>query len=238
MKKKMMIFLCLAVMAGSIAACGSETGNRSDKEKPGTEVSRGETDNSEKEAENSSAKVTPPEGLGMPFTDNDYGFKMYVTGFQQAAKHGAAYLERDLWASELIYITKYAGDVGDEGQKERIDMSQYEDSTDIFDLLIDNIHYDIYDGYNKEVVNYEVDILETKEINGYEMTKFEGKLYTVTDRGKNWEYEAAYPIVAYGIKADTVPILVCCIDQTKDSSRHEYWVDKIDDIVSTFREGE
>lgn len=237
MKKKMMIFLCLAVMAGSIAACGSETGNRSDKEKPGTEVSRGETDNSEKEAENSSAKITPPEGLGMPFTDYDYGFKMYVTGFAKDAGYGAAYYEIDRYDTELIYITKYSGEV-DEEQKERIDMSQYEDSTDIFDLLIDNIYYDYYKSYPTEIVNYEVDIIETKEINGYEMTKFEGKLDTVSYPGKKWEYKKTYPIVAYGIKANTVPILVCCIDQTEDSSRHEYWVDKIDDIVSTFREEE
>lgn len=177
----------------------------------------------------------------MPFTDYDYGFKMYVTGFHRDAGYGDAYLERDTWASELIYITKYAGDVGDEGQKERIDMSQYKDSTDIFDLLIGNIYDDIWDYYDIEIVNYEVDILETKEIHGYEMTKFEGKLDTLRDRGTNWESKKTYPIVAYGIKANTVPILVCCIDQTdqiNDSSRHEYWVDKIDDIVSTFREGE
>lgn len=47
MKKKMMIFLCLAVMTGSIAACGNEAVNGSDKEKPGTEESRGDIDNRE-----------------------------------------------------------------------------------------------------------------------------------------------------------------------------------------------
>lgn len=238
--KKMIIFLCVAVMTGSMAACGGQTGNTSDKEKQGTENVMLESDNSEKEEENSNSEIKHPEGIDRLFTDKDYGFEMYVAGVPRAAGYGAAYLELNSWDSELIYITKYAGDVGDEEQKERIDMSQYEDSTDIFDLLIDNLNYDFYDWIPMEIVNYEADIIETKEINGYEMTKFEGKLDTVSDPGKEWEVQYTYPIVAYGIKGDKVPILVCCIDQTlyQEDSNHEYWVEKIDDIVSTFQETE
>ncbi len=137
--------------------------------------------------------------------------------------------------SEVIYVTQYSGEVGDEEQLERIDMSQYNDSTNIFELLIGNIDHELYGGMGESLVDYSVEIIDTKETNGVEMTKFEGEIKTYY---KYTQKEYIYPVVAYGIKSNKTPILVCCIDRTKDSSRHEYWVEKIDDVVSTFKDGE
>lgn len=237
MKKKMMIFLCLAVMAGSIAACGGrEDSTTQNKEQKEENKETGEEKNAESE-------LDIPEGLNYLYIDPDFGYSMYIQE-DYKSQIGWGYVAyvgdgSDTIYASGIYITKYAGDVGDDEQKEIIDMNKYTDSTDIFELLLPNLKIEYLQleiGY--ELEDYSVDIVETKVIAGVEMTKFEGKLDVVADPGKEWERRHTYPIVAYGIKTKKTPVLVCFVDRSKDSIYHEYWVDKIDDVVSTFREGE
>lgn len=237
MKKKIILFLCMAVMTAGIAACGRREDNT--MQNKGQEEEYKET--SEEKHDESKADI--PEGLNYLYTDPDFGYSMYIQqDYSEQLGWGYVAYTGDgsdkIYASS-IYITEYAGDVGDDEQKEIIDMSKYNDSSDIFELLLPNLKIEYLKfaiGY--ELENYSVDTGETKEIAGVEMTKFEGKLDVVADPGEEWERKHTYPIVAYGIKTKKTPVLICCVDRSKDSSRHEYWVDKIDDIVSTFKDGE
>lgn len=149
----------------------------------------------------------------------------------------AAYDESssNIFYSEITYVTQYSGEVGDEEQKERIDMTKYNTSSDIFDLLIGNIDTELFSGYSYSLKDYSVEAIETKEINGVEMTKFEGSITVYNDL---LEMDYTYPVVAYGIKASETPVLICCIDRTKEQNRHAYYVDKIDEIAATFRDAE
>lgn len=174
-----------------------------------------------------------PEGLDKLYKDIDFGFELYITGHDDSPVVGNGLFYEEPHAScEMIAITKYAGDVGDHEQKERIDMSRYKDSTDIFDLLIANISEEYFYG-GLDV--YDMPAIETKVINGYEMTKFEG---TVTFYADGYEGGEVCPAVAYGIKAKSTPVLVCCVDRSDNKDRHAYWVNKIDDVVSTFKEND
>lgn len=196
--------------------------------KPETEES------TEKERETSeNPDSTIPEGLDKLYKDIDFGFELYITGHDDSPVVGnGLFYEEPHSSCEMIAITKYAGDVGDDEQKERIDMSQYEDSTDIFDLLIANISEEYFYG-GLDV--YDMPAIETKVINGYEMTKFEGTVTFYADEEQDgWVFQA----VAYGIKAKSTPVLVCCVDCSEAKDRHAYWVNKIDDVVSTFKEND
>ena len=150
------------------------------------------------------------------------------------ASYEAVNGELDPIYCEAIYITQYSGEVGDDVQKDLIDMTQYTDSTDIFDVLIKNIDHEFFGATVWSLVEYSVEVVETKEVNGLEMTKFEG---TITADHRYEDDNRTFPVVAYGIKAKDTPVLVMCIDKTKDQSRHEIWVDKIDILVDTFRDG-
>lgn len=175
-----------------------------------------------------------PEGLDKLYKDIDFGFELYITGHDDSpvVGNGLFYEVPHNSCSEMIAITKYAGDVGDDEQKKRIDMSRYKDSTDIFDLLIANISEEYFYG-GLDV--YDMPAIETKVINGYEMTKFEGTVTFYADEEQDGE---VCPAVAYGIKAKSTPVLVCCVDCSDNKDRHAYWVNKIDDVVSTFKEND
>lgn len=266
MKKKIMIFLCLAVMAGSIAACAERETASDGKEQIGQ--------SSEGTAEEEADEY--PKDRFHEYIDPDYGFKVYLplrwdrdhyswkTGNKEPYSPHAAFWSTEygnkLKETYYLMITKYSGDVGDEEQKERIDMSQYKDSKDILDLLIGNFasekcyYEEEIDESKKDycrIVDYDVEILETKEINGCEATKFEGTL--------TYEYKFSYSedldtyticYVAYGIKTKQTPVLLllthylsldylaedqveAVIEAYKAGQR-----DYLDEIVASFREGE
>lgn len=149
--------------------------------------------------------------------------------------------------NEVLYITQYSGDVGDERQKDRVDMSQYTSSTDILDLLIKNMNIELFcfadvpssGGFS--LVDYSYDTLETSYINGVEMTKFEGEICVLFKGMESIgveDREYPYPFVAYGIKSSKTPILVLAYDTTPGSVMHEEWKSKIDDVVATFEDCE
>ncbi len=205
---KFLMGLCTALSEGLQKACESNENN-----------------------ENKVRKI--PEGLDKLYKDIDFGFELYITGHDDSKVVGnGLFYEEPHAECEMIAITKYAGDVGDAEQKARIDMSRYKDSTDIFDLLIANISEEYFYG---GLDAWDMPVIETKMINGYEMTKFEG---TVTFDADDDEYRKVYQAVAYGIKAKSTPVLVCCVDQSENKDRHAYWVNKIDDVVSTFKEND
>ena len=245
MKKKVIVLLSAIMLIGNLCACGdsapaSESGNATVAETGDNEGSK--DDENKEESQSSKAEEKGyPEGLAHVYKEDCFGYSINLpsdyneTSGYGYVSHEAYNGELSLTRSEAVYITQYSGEVGDEEQLERIDMSQYEDSTDIFDLLIGNIDDELFSSSYYSLVNTNVEIVETKEINGVEMTKFEG---TLTAYHEYVQQECTYPIVAYGIKSSKTPILVSCIDRTEDSSRHEIWVDKIDDVVSTFKDGE
>lgn len=261
MKKKLVVLLC-NIMVLAMVGCGSEgvegsagaTGvtdslvqeNVGDGE---NSVSKEENQDNDRETDTSenltSEAEEVPEGLSFYYEEDVFGYSVYLpNAYNQTEGYGyASYVpkinyegETDISDCERIYITQYSGDVGDDRQKERIDMTQYEDSTDIFDLLISNIEIELWAGLGYLLEDYSVEILETKEINGIEMTKFQGVLNVGYDLSPDWKW--TWNITAWGIKAEGTPVLICAIDQTEEQSEHEYWAEKIDEIAATFRNAE
>ncbi len=244
MKCKLAILLSGLMLIGNLCACGESASvgeSNSDTDVKQTVENEKDADLEKDTKSEEVSELNYPEDLAYRYTENRFGYSInLLNDYNTEEGYGFASYEAvdgklDRPRSEVIYITQYSGEVGDEEQLERIDMSQYEDSTDIFDLLIGNIDHELYAASGYSLVGSDVSIVETKDVNGIEMTKFEG---TITAYQKDVQQEFSFPIVAYGIKSSKTPILVSCIDRTKDSSRHEYWVDKIDDVVSTFKDGE
>ncbi len=244
MKYKLAILLSGLLLIGNLCACGESTSvgeNDSEKSVSQTVENEKKEDFEEEKKSDESSELSYPEDLAYRYTENRFGYSInLLNDYNTEAGYGYTSYEAidgklNRVTSEVIYITQYSGEVGDEEQLERIDMSKYEDSTDIFDLLIWNIDHELYAGMGENLVDYSVETVETKEINGVEMTKFEGEIKTYY---VDMDQEYTYPIVAYGIKSSKTPILVSCIDRTEDFSRHEIWVDKIDAVVSTFQDAE
>ncbi len=244
MKCKLAILLSGLMLIGNLCACGESTsvdGSNSETSVKQTVENEKKEESEEEKKFDESSELSYPEDLAYRYTENRFGYSINLLN-DYNTEEGYGYVSYEAVdgklnkvTSEVIYITQYSGEVGDEEQLERIDMSKYGDSTDIFDLLIWNIDHELYAGTAENLVDYSVETVETKEINGVEMTKFEGEIKTYY---KYTDEEIIYPIVAYGIKSSKTPILVSCIDRTEDFSRHEIWVDKIDDVVSTFKDGE
>ncbi len=239
MKYKLGILLSGLLLIGNLCACGesaSVDGSNSETSVKQTVENEKKEESEEEKKFDESSDLSYPEDLAYLYTEDCFGYSIRLLPYYNIAMgYGYVSYEGEMNCSEVIYVTQYSGEVGNEEQLERIDMSKYGDSTDIFDLLIWNIDHELYAGMGENLIDYTVEIVETKEINGVEMTKFEGEIKTYF---KYTDEELTYPIVAYGIKSSKTPILVSCIDRTEDSSSHEIWVDKIDDVVSTFKDGE
>ncbi len=129
-----------------------------------------------------------------------------------------------------LFDTQYSGDVGAEDHLELCDISKYEDSTDIFDLLVPLLGTE---ALSSEVTDYTFEVLETKEINGFEMTKFKGEI-TIGDC--TIDSVRNYPVVAYGVKGTKTPVLICFYDKTPDKISIDEWMEKIDYVASTYKE--
>ncbi len=234
MKKKGLLLLGMMLLAGSLSACqGTEEGQASAVQ--GGNAVTAETDvQASVEAEE---EADYPEGLDYLYAENHFGYSLRLPdgenrtiGYGHIAKeaYGSGF---DSVRCEQIFVTQYSGDVGAEEEQELIDMSQYHSSADIFQVLSPLLEHQFFSGLGFSEIIPEVETLETTTINGFEMTKFEG---TVTC--SNEYVEVTCPLVAYGIAGTETPVLVCCIDETEDRSRYEDWVDKIDEVVSTYTE--
>ncbi|HIW81417.1 MAG TPA: hypothetical protein H9742_07865 [Candidatus Acetatifactor stercoripullorum] len=234
MKKKGLLLLGMMLLAGSLSACqGTEEGQASAVQ--GGNAVTAETDvqvsgEAEEEADY-------PEGLDYLYTENHFGYSLRLPGRENSTV-GYGHVAKEQYEGGFrsaaclnVFVTQYSGDVGAEEEKELIDMSQYHSSADIFQVLSPLIQHQFFSGLSVKEISYDVDILETTTINGFEMTKFEGEMDYVDAWG-----EITYPIVAYGIAGTETPVLVCCIDETEERSRHADWVDKIDEVVSTYTE--
>lgn len=264
MRKKLALFLCLAVVMGSMAGCGEKK-----------ETSSGGKEESEIIEEGTEEPVTKeegtdeyPEDLYNEYIDADYGFKFYIERkWKRDESEDGPSPHAGVWKYEKkegtytltqyknLIVTKYSGDLGDEEQKERIDMSQYQDSTDILDLLIGNVgseltsypeDYPYNDAWDVIVTDYDVEILETKEINGCEVTKFEGTVTFESSYRKDDDEPDVYTdwYTAYGFKTEKTPVLLL-LRQNMDIIDEEYIEDvrqelrdDLELIATTFKEGE
>ncbi len=234
MKKKGLLLLGMILLAGSLSACqGTEEGQASAAQ--GGSAVTAETDaQASREAEE---ETDYPEGLDYLYTENHFGYSLRLPDGENSTI-GYGHIAKEAYGSTFrseaclnVFVTQYSGDVGAEEEQELIDMSQYHSSADIFQVLSPLIQHQFFSGHSTKEISYDVDTLETTTINGFEMTKFEGEMDYVDAWG-----EITYPIVAYGIAGTETPVLVCCIDLTRDQSRYADWVDKIDEVVSTYTE--
>ena len=234
MKKKGLLLLGTILLAGSLSACqGTEEGQTSAVQ--GGSAVTTETDaQASGEAEE---EADYPEGLDYLYTEEHFGYSLRLPDGENSSV-GYGHVAKEAYGSsfdgvrcEQIFVTQYSGDVGAEEEQELIDMSQYHSSADIFQLLSPLIEEQYFYGFGFNEIIYDIETLETTTINGFEMTKFEGQMNFVDDWG-----EVVYPVVAYGIAGTETPVLVCCIDRTEDQSRYADWVDKIDEVVSTYTE--
>ena len=212
MKKKGLLLLGMILLAGSLSACqGTEEGQAS-------------------AAQGGSAVTAETDAQASREAEEETDGENSRIGYGHIAKeaYGSTFRSE---ACLNVFVTQYSGDVGAEEEQELIDMSQYHSSADIFQVLSPLIQHQFFSGHSTKEISYDVDTLETTTINGFEMTKFEGEMDYVDAWG-----EITYPIVAYGIAGTETPVLVCCIDLTEDQSRYADWVDKIDEVVSTYTE--
>ena len=233
MKKKGLLLLGMILLAGSLSACqGTEEGQA-----PAVQGGNAVTAETDAQASGEAEEEADyPEGLDYLYTEEHFNFSLRLPdgensskGFGHVAKE--AYGTFNTAACLNVFVTQYSGDVGAEEEQELIDVSQYHSSADIFQVLSPLLEHQFFSGQGFSEIIPEVEILETTTINGFEMTKFEG---TVTCSS---EYvEVTYPLVAYGIAGSDTPVLVCCVDKTEDRSRYADWVDKIDEVVSTYTE--
>ncbi|WP_318707997.1 hypothetical protein [Candidatus Acetatifactor stercoripullorum] len=238
MKKKGLLLLGTILLAGSLSACqGTEEGQTSAVQ--GGSAVTTETDaQASGEAEE---EADYPEGLDYLYTENNFKFSIRLPDDSNAAK-GYGHVSKEAYGNQFdraaclnVFVTQYSGDVGAEEEQELIDMSQYHSSADIFQVLSPLLEHQFFSGEGLSEVIPEAEVLETTTINGFEMTKFTGQVTAVIDLGDS-KYEYTYPLVAYGIAGSETPVLVCCIDRTDDQSRYADWVDKIDEVVSTYTE--
>ena len=237
MKKKGLLLLGTILLAGSLSACqGTEEGQASAVQ-GGTAVTEEADVQASGEAEE---KADYPEGLDYLYTEEHFNFSLRLPDGENSSK-GFGHVAKEAYgtfnnaACLNVFVTQYSGDVGAEEEQELIDMSQYHSSADIFQVLSPLLEHQFFSGQGFSEIIPEVEILETTTINGFEMTKFTGQVTAVIDLGDS-KYEYTYPLVAYGIAGSDTPVLVCCIDETEDRSRHADWVDKIDEVVSTYTE--
>ena len=235
MKKKGLLLLGMMLLAGSLSACqGTGEGQASGAVQGGNAVTAETDAQASGEAEE---EADYPEGLDYLYTENHFGYSLRLPGRENSTV-GYGHVAKEQYEGGFrsaaclnVFVTQYSGDVGAEEEKELIDMSQYHSSADIFQVLSPLLEHQFFSGLGFSEIIPEVETLETTTINGFEMTKFEG---TVTCSS---EYvEVTYPLVAYGIAGSDTPVLVCCIDETEDQSRYADWVDKIDEVVSTYTE--
>lgn len=245
MKKRIVSILLVLSMTVGVCACGKGEGKKEEASNDTSVVAENEVDEEETDTdEMTDAENEHPEWLGHLYTENNFGYSMWITNIEYgAAGYGYECLGEAKEDAEKIYITQYSGEVGDERQLEEIDMSSYQSSEDIFELLVPNFNPEIFDtkGFGYTMTDYSVEILETKEINGVQMTKYEGILNVVFDFSEGGFSEITnyeYPFVAYGIAAKNTPVLVTCIDQSEDQRYHEEWLTKIDEMVATFKDAE
>lgn len=241
MKKKMVSTLLTLSMALGLIACGKENSINNGNSNDTSVVVENEVDATEAavEEQGDSLNIQAADWLDFPYKDKYFGFSMMLPS-DACRDAGYGY---QCWINgdnkgEIVYITKYSGEVGDDFQKENIDMSTYSSTENIFDLLAANFEHESVIGGDYKLVDYNVETLETTTINGLEMTKFQGELDVVNDYIGETYY--TFPIVAYGINTEKTPVLVCCIDRSSTDSdgesTHEEWITKIDDIVATFEE--
>ena len=224
----------MILLAGSLSACqGTEEGQAS-AVRGGNAVTVETDAQASGEAEE---EADYPEGLDYLYTEEHFNFSLRLPDGENSSI-GYGHVAKEAYGSTFrsaaclnVFVTQYSGDVGAEEEQELIDMSQYHSSADIFQVLSPLLEHQFFSGLGYAEIIPEVETLETTTINGFEMTKFEG---TVTC--SNEYVEVTYPLVAYGIAGSDTPVLVCCIDETEDRSRHADWVDKIDEVVSTYTE--
>ena len=223
----------MILLAGSLSACqGTEEGQA-----PAVQGGNAVTAETDVQASGEAEEEADyPEGLDYLYTEEHFNFSLRLPDGENSSK-GFGHVAKEAYgtfnnaACLNVFVTQYSGDVGAEEEQELIDMSQYHSSADIFQVLSPLLEHQFFSGQGFSEIIPEVESLETTTINGFEMTKFEG---TITCSS---EYvEVTYPLVAYGIAGSETPVLVCCIDRTKDQSRHADWVDKIDEVVSTYTE--
>lgn len=240
MKKRVMLMLCAVGMAFSLSACqGKEEVNNTDiqNEDAGQKEVIEKVDDSSEESSNGDEMITVAgeEYVLADFFEHYYNdlysrFCMNLPGF-----NGARAGDSVIYAKGMrIYIAEYSGDVENafsDWDKDNIDISTYEDSTDIFEILFPDVCNREFN--SDDDVEYTVEVVSTEQINGVEMTKFQGEVvYSITDTS-----DETYPFVAYGIKGAKTPVLVFAYDTAQDGvSLYEDLVKIVDYMVTTYKD--
>lgn len=142
-----------------------------------------------------------------------------------------------------IHVTQYSGDFGYDWTTDVVDISKHKDSTDILEVLFPQFEREDISTLpgGTWYTNLEYEILFTENINGIEMTKFQGT-FERADRMFADEENSVYSFVAYGIDASQVPVLVIGYDTHSDIEEYgETFIpelsETLDKMVKTFQDG-
>ena len=247
MKKKIVLGMGMLFLLASLTACGktgdgkessAASNSASNVEKTKEEKSQEKKEDKKEDNEYSALAEKYAETLTFEYIENNFNYSIMMMDYRHGTKgYGYRSYERvdgklERGESGELFVTQYSGDVGADKHIELCDISKYEDSTDIFDLLVPLLGTEALSG--GEVVDYTYEIVDTKEINGFEMTKFSGEINLYFK--ELIDKERTYPVVAYGVKGTKTPVLICFYDRTKDQSSIEEWMEKIDYVASTYKE--
>ncbi len=247
MKKKIVLGMGMLILLASLTSCGktgegkepnvASNSTTSDIEKSKEEGSQEKKEVKKEDNEYSALAEKYAEKLTFEYIENNYNYSIMM----MPARHGTrgyGYRSYESVGGELnpgasgeLFATQYSGDIGAEDHLELCDISKYKDSTDIFELLVPLLGAEAISG--GDITDYTYETLETKEINGFEMTKFKGE---ITLHFRAVDMDATFPFVAYGVKGTKTPVLICFYDRTEDQSSIDEWMEKIDYVASTYKE--
>ena len=245
MKKKIVLGMGMLFLLASLTACGktgdgkessAASNSASNVEKSVEEGSQEKKEDKKTDNEYSALADKYAEDFKFEYVEENFNFSIMMMWHEHGVK-GFGYHSLEPVHDTLVrgncgelYVTQYSGDVGADDHKELCDISKYQDSTDIFDLLVPLVGTE---WKNAEITDYTYEIVETKEINGFEMTKFKGEIHTYQE---SIDSARIYPTVAYGVAGTKTPVFICFMDGSEDQSSIEEWMEKIDYVASTYKE--
>ncbi len=240
MKCKLAILLSGLMLISNLCACGAkEPAQEESKSVVTSTVEVASTEAVESATTVESVPQVEPvaeEGaLTYQYTEENLGYSVNVfEGNNAKAGFGFVSYEKDTEDSRFIYITQYSGDMGDEEQKEILDLEFYEECGCIgaIDSVFDNIQREVLDDMGYTLLDYAIDLLDVPVVNGEEMCEGSGWL-CVKHNETGMEYN--WPVVAYGIANGDIPVMLSYIDTTDNFEETELMLEKIREVAATYQ---
>lgn len=234
--KKLSSAIVMMLIAGILCACGAKESVQGSNQQVVATTVVASTEAVESQMPTES--VAEEGALTYQYTEENFGYSVDVfEGNNVEAGYGFVSYENDADDSRFIYITQYSGDIGDEEQKETLDLEFYEEAGCIgaIHTVFENIQSEILDDLGYEMADYAIDLGDLPIVNGQEMCEGAGWVCVQdveTGLDHNW------PVVAYGIASEDTPIAIYYIDRSENFDNMDMMMEKIREIAATYQAAE